>query len=78
MRCFDVQQSSSHLKTALRTSTVGFPLESKISRARTLSTEDIIKQDEDFPTPKGETLSGLAGEKAYPGNKTEPMSGNCT
>lgn len=50
----------------LRTSTVGFPRESKISRARTLWTEDMAKVDEDAPIPKGVAFNGLEGENAEP------------
>ena len=49
-----------------RTSTVGFPRESKISRARTLWTEDMAKVDEDAPIPKGVAFNGLEGENAEP------------
>ena len=50
---------------SFRTSTVGLPRESKISRAKTLFTEDIaMAVDEEAAAPKADARSGVAGEKA--------------
>ena len=53
------------LSLLFRTSTVGLPRESKISRARTLLTDDIaIAEDDEAAAPKAVARSGVAGEKA--------------